>query len=55
MNQLIGFFKEEDGMGVIEIVLIIVVLISLVVIFRDQLTSLVNTLLKNVKKDATSV
>ena len=55
MNPLIDFFKEEDGMGVIEIVLIIVVLISLVVIFRDQLTSLVNTLLKNVKNDATSV
>lgn len=55
MKQLKAFFMEEDGMGVIEIVLIIVVLISLVVIFRDQLTSLVNTLLKNVKNDATSV
>ena len=36
------FWNEEDGMGVVEIVLITVVLIGLVIIFKSQITSLVN-------------
>ncbi|GEM_PF-1358723 len=40
-----NFVREEDGVGVVEIILILVVLIGLVVIFRDQLTSLVESLL----------
>lgn len=38
------FWNEEDGMGVVEIVLITVVLIGLVIIFKSQITSLVNKL-----------
>jgi len=49
------FCSEEDGMGVIEIILIIVVLISLVLIFRNQLTSIVNSLLNKVRTNANSV
>ena len=35
MRNLRTFIKEEDGMGTVEIVLIIVVLISLVAVFKD--------------------
>lgn len=35
---------EESGVGVVEIILILVVLIALVVIFKDQLTALVRTI-----------
>lgn len=49
------FLKEEDGMGVVEVILIIVVLISLVLIFKTQITSIVNTLLRKVKNSANSV
>ena len=35
------FLWEEDAVGVVEIILILVVLIALVMIFKDQLTSLV--------------
>lgn len=49
------FLDEEDGMGVVEIILIIVVLIGLVIIFKEQITSLVNKILKSVSKDAKSV
>lgn len=35
---------EEDGMGTVEIILIIVVLVGLVVIFRDRITSIVSGL-----------
>lgn len=38
------FFREEDGIGVVEVILILVVLIGLVIIFRTQLTSIVNTI-----------
>lgn len=37
-----GFWKEEDGVGVIEIVLILVVLIGLVLVFKEQITAIVN-------------
>ena len=36
--------REEDGMGTVEVILIIVVLVSLVVIFKDRITRIVNTL-----------
>lgn len=43
MKRLIkAFLTEEDGIGVVEMILILVVLIGLVIIFKSQLTSLVN-------------
>ena len=46
------FWNEEDGMGVVEIVLITVVLIGLVIIFKSQITSLVNKLLSKMTSQA---
>lgn len=34
------FIKEESGAGVVEMILILVVLIGLVVLFKDQITDL---------------
>ena len=51
MERLKGmkdFIKEEDGMVTVEIVLIIVVLVGLVVIFRNQLTRIVNSLFSKI-------
>ena len=48
MWQLRDFFMEEDAVGVVEIILILVVLIALVVIFKNQLVSLVEKLLSKV-------
>lgn len=47
--------RQEEGMGVIEIILIIVVLISLVLIFKTQLTSLVGTIFGKISQGALSV
>lgn len=44
LKGLRQLWEEEDGMGTVEIILIIVVLVGLVLIFRNQLTSLVNGL-----------
>lgn len=49
------FLYEEDGMGVVEIILIIVVLISLVVIFKEQITALVNKIMKSITKSSKSI
>lgn len=38
------FLREEDGMGTVEIILIIVVLIGLVIIFKSQITAIVTKL-----------
>lgn len=42
MKNLERFWKEEDGIGVVEIILILVVLIALVVIFREKITDIVS-------------
>lgn len=38
------FISEEDGMGTVEVILIIVVLVGLVILFKDQITKIVNNL-----------
>lgn len=55
MKLMREFLKDENGMGVIEVILIIVVLISLVLLFKNQLTALVNTLLGKIKNKANTV
>ena len=49
------FLWEEDAVGVVEIILILVVLISLVMIFKDQLTSLVKNILSKITKQSNSI
>ena len=41
MFRLKEFLKEEKAAGVVELILILVVLIGLILIFKDQLTYLV--------------
>lgn len=51
-----AFVAEEDAVGVVEIILIlVVVLISLVVIFKQQLTSLVKNILSKITKQSNSI
>lgn len=50
-----SFLQEEDAVGVVEIILILVVLIGLVIIFKDQLTNLVNALLSKITKQSNSI
>ena len=55
MQLIKDFLKEDEGMGVVEIVLIIVVLVALVVIFKDQITALVQNVWNSINKDAKSI
>lgn len=43
-----SFFKEEEGMGTVEIVVIIAVLVTIAIIFRKAITTWVNDTLQNV-------
>ena len=47
-NEICEFFHQEDGVGVIEIVLILVVLIGLIVIFKSKLTVLLNSIFSTI-------
>lgn len=38
------FLREEDGMGTVEVILIIVVLVGLVILFKSQITTIVQSL-----------
>ena len=49
------FLQEEDAVGVVEIILILVVLIGLVMISKDQLTSLVENILSKITKQSNSI
>lgn len=44
LRSLKTFFREDDGMGTVEVILIIVVLVGLVLIFKDKIEEIVNTL-----------
>ena len=49
------FLYEESGIGVVEIILILVVLVGPVVIFKKQLTSLINKAFTNINNKAGSL
>lgn len=49
------FLKEDEGMGTVEIILIIVVLIGLVIIFKSQLRSLVESVFEKITSDSNTV
>lgn len=50
-----NFWLEEDGVGVVEVMLILVVLIGLVLIFKNNVTSLMNTIFKTIKENAKKI
>ena len=49
------FMLEEDGVGVIEVVLILVVLIGLVIIFKKQINTLLENVFKEINKQSKEV
>lgn len=55
MNYFIDFIKEEDAISVVEIILIVVVLIGLVVIFKNQLVSLVRNILDKITSQSEGI
>ena len=50
-----GVLAGENAVGVVEIILILVVLIGLVIIFKQQLVSLVNDILDKITSQSNSI
>lgn len=55
LKGLRELFKEEEGMGTVEVILIVVVLVGLVVIFKNQITSIVNRLFQKITNQVTNI
>ena len=55
IGELRAFWEEEDAVGVVEIILILVVLVGLVFIFKKQLVSLVNSLLSKITSQSNGI
>ncbi len=53
--RLLNFGKDESGMGTIEIVLIIIVLVGLVAVFQKQIKGLVGNVIGQIVKDAEGI
>ena len=49
------FLREEDGMGTVEIILIIVVLVGLVLIFKDRITDIVESVFKHITNNTNKI
>ena len=47
--------KDDRGIGVMEVILILVVLIGLVIIFKSQLTSLVQTIFEKITSESSGI
>ena len=55
LNKWKEFWKDERGLTSVEIILILVVLIGLVLIFKDQMTNIVNNIFKTITSQSGKV
>lgn len=54
-EEIMAFWYEEEGVSVIEIVLILVVVIGLVLIFKSQINTLLNNIFKQINSKSKEV
>ena len=53
-NTILKFLKNEEGMGVVEVVLIILVLVGLALLFKNQITTITNGIFTTIKEQIKS-
>jgi len=54
-NRWKEFMQDEQGITTVEIILILVVLIALVLIFKEQMTEIVNNIFKTITSQSNKV
>lgn len=54
-DSFVSIEDDDRGIGVVEVILIMVVLIGLVVIFRDQLTNIINGIFVRITEDVNAI
>ena len=55
ISRIRSILTDDRGIGVVEIILILVVLIGLVIIFKSQLTSLVQSIFKKITSESSGI
>lgn len=55
LYQTTEILKGNEGIGVVEVILILVVLIGLVIIFKSQLTDLVNSIFNKITSESSGI
>jgi len=55
MNVIKEFMEEEDGIGVVEIILILVILIALVLLFKNEITAIIESAFTSIKSGSESI
>lgn len=55
IQKVVFILQEESGMSVIELLLILVVIIALVLIFKNQLISLVNNIFDKITSESAGI
>lgn len=55
LRVLKDFWEEEEGLGTLEIVLILVVILAMAVIFKSQIAAFFNNLMSQLKDSTDSL
>lgn len=55
MKYVTQFIKEEDGIGIVELILILVILIALVLVFKTKIQSVIDSAWKSFDKDTKGI
>lgn len=55
MKYVTQFIKEEDGIGIVELILILVILIALVLIFKTKVEGVLESARKSFDKDTKDI
>lgn len=53
-DRFVNIIKDESGMGVIEVVLIILVLVGLALVFKNQISGVANSVYMSIKEQVNS-
>lgn len=53
--QLVNTLNDDEGVGVVEVILILLVLVGLVIIFKSQLTGLVNSIFDRITSQSSGI
>lgn len=55
MNLIKGFFKEEEGIATLEVVLIAVILLGLILLFKDWIVDFFTRIVEKLRQDGDTI
>ena len=55
LAKMMTFWKDESAVGVVEVILILVVLITLVLLFKEQITGVLTNILSEITRKTQAV